>query len=399
MVHSLNWIFSKSRHVLLISGRSCVMKRHALWMAAKLAWGPMSDLVVRGNSDHLEASKGRGAIAAQTALGLAGYFALLGIFYWKISPLFPESIALDFLGHHLAIGNLHHRLFDNLWTVAIILPTAFAIETVCVGWAESSLREILVGPSASVKTDLAIFILDQTHLLSIISRVMMFGASMVTWMWLRQAIADETGLSVDPAGLPFVVQVVMFFVISSFFDYWTHRASHTELLWPLHRFHHSAEDFCIITSGRQHPANFVPIIMMNMPMALLGAPVEVMLYVNAMTLMFGLLIHSKLQSDWGWVGKYVVQSPVHHRMHHKLDMSHPTIHFGTMPVWDRLFGTWGEYANPKEQIGVDTPYRHGFWIWRDVLRDYLDLLTGPFKILARLSKTSTAKAPSTIQPT
>lgn len=351
----------------------------------------MSDLSVRGKSNLLEASGRRGGIAVQTGMVLAGYLALLGIFYWKISPLFPDAIAFDVLGHTLAVGNLHHRLFDNLWAVAIILPAVFAIETVAAGWEKCSLRELLVSPSASAKTDLAIFLLDQTHLLSIVSRIMMFGASMITWMWLRQAIAEETGLSVDPSGLPFAAQVVIFFVVSSFFDYWTHRASHSELLWPLHRYHHSAEDFCVITSGRQHPANFVPIIMMNMPMALLGAPAEVMLYVNAMTLMFGLLIHSKLESDWGWIGKYVVQSPVHHRMHHKLDMSHPTIHFGTMPIWDRLFGTWGEYANPKEQIGVDTPYRHGFWIWQDVLRDYLDLIKGPFRIIGRVFKASGPK--------
>jgi sterol desaturase/sphingolipid hydroxylase (fatty acid hydroxylase superfamily) len=46
------------------------------------------------------------------------------------------------------------------------------------------------------------------------------------------------------------------------------------------------------------------------------------------------------------------------------------------PIWDRLFGTWRGDADQSLAIGVDTPYRHGFWVGPDLLRDYLDFWKG-----------------------
>jgi len=92
----------------------------------------------------------------------------------------------------------------------------------------------------------------------------------------------------------------------------------------------------------------------------------------------GFLIHSKIDSDWGWFGRYVIQSPVHHRLHHKLDMSTPTGHFGMAPIWDRLFGTWYGDADQSLPIGVSAAYAHGYFIPRDMARDYFDFWRGVF---------------------
>jgi sterol desaturase/sphingolipid hydroxylase (fatty acid hydroxylase superfamily) len=90
----------------------------------------------------------------------------------------------------------------------------------------------------------------------------------------------------------------------------------------------------------------------------------------------GFLIHSRIDSNWGWFGRWVIQSPNHHRRHHKLDMSELTGHFAMAPIWDHLFGTWRGEADQTTPIGVDTPYRHGLWIVPDVLRDYAHLWKG-----------------------
>lgn len=330
------------------------------------------------------------ALRTKPRLGLlavcCAYAVFVALVVKFLPALLPDRVALEFLSHELVIDRIHTRVLDNLYMLVAFLPLAFLIEGIVVGWEKCSFRQIFFAPTASVKTDIAVLVIDQMHLFSIVGRILMFGASMISWMWLRQLIADKTGFAVDPSGIPLPLQVVLFFFISSFFDYWTHRASHSALLWPIHRYHHSAEDFCILTSGRQHPANFVPIFFMNLPMALLGAQPEVMIYVVVLTQLPGLLIHSKINSDWGWIGKYLLQSPVHHRMHHKLDMTHPTIHFSTVPLWDRLFGTWDDYYNPDEPIGVDTRYRHGFWIVPDMLRDYVDLWKGFFALVWKPAK-------------
>ena len=56
--------------------------------------------------------------------------------------------------------------------------------------------------------------------------------------------------------------------------------------------------------------------------------------------------------------------------------STPTGFFGMTPLWDRLFGGWSQDVRPNIAIGVDTPYRHGFWLMPDLLRDYWDFWKG-----------------------
>ncbi len=47
-----------------------------------------------------------------------------------------------------------------------------------------------------------------------------------------------------------------------------------------------------------------------------------------------------------------------------------------MPLWDRLFGTWGGQVAADLPIGVDTPYRHGAWVAPDLWRDYREFWAG-----------------------
>ena len=93
-----------------------------------------------------------------------------------------------------------------------------------------------------------------------------------------------------------------------------------------------------------------------------------------------LVIHSRINSDFGWFGRHVLQSPAHHRLHHTIDTSRPTGHFSLLPLWDHLFGTWqAERRNgvtPRIRIGVAEPYRHGAWILPDIWRDYREFLAG-----------------------
>jgi sterol desaturase/sphingolipid hydroxylase (fatty acid hydroxylase superfamily) len=114
-----------------------------------------------------------------------------------------------------------------------------------------------------------------------------------------------------------------------------------------------------------------------------------MVTVNVMVIALGFLIHSKIDSNFGWVGRYIIQSPQHHRLHHQLDYTTvPTGHFGMAPVWDHLFGTWRGECDQTLVIGVETPYRHGFWLGPDLVRDYADFWKGwallPARLLARM---------------
>ena len=73
-----------------------------------------------------------------------------------------------------------------------------------------------------------------------------------------------------------------------------------------------------------------------------------------------------------WFGRYVIQSPLHHRKHHILEKAQWGTNYAIMPIWDHLFGTYAAPALPEDPIGVDTAYNQGFGFWKDLVRDYLD---------------------------
>lgn len=311
-------------------------------------------------------------------LATALYAGVVAAGWWAMQGLVPDHLSLSVLGHTVAVREVHHRILSDAALVFAILPTALAIECLAVGWERSSLRDLLRRRTASMNTDLAVFVLGQGHLLDLLGRLMMLGASLISGLWVRNWLQSTFGVAISLPPMPIPLQVLIYFYIGTFFDYWTHRLDHSRFFWPLHRYHHSAEDFCVLTSGRQHPAAFTAILLINVPMAILGAPAEVMIYVNVLTITLGFLIHSKIDSNWGWVGRWLIQSPNHHRLHHILDITGGVGHFGMAPIWDHLFGTWRGEADQSLVIGVDTPYRHGFWVIPDMLRDYWDFWRGFF---------------------
>ncbi|HEY8254378.1 MAG TPA: sterol desaturase family protein [Rhizomicrobium sp.] len=305
----------------------------------------------------------------------AAYAAAVAALWWLVANQLPDQLTVTVFGHALHLKNLRDKILGNASLIAVILPAALWLECAAIGWQKSSARALL-RPTASMKTDLAYFLLDQAHVTGVIGRIMMLGASVISGVALRDWLAARTGFAVDPSGLPLWLQVAIYFHVYSFFDYWAHRLGHTRWFWPLHRYHHAAEDFCIVNGARLHPAGFVGIFLLNVPMPLLGASPEVMIWVNVLTIALGFVIHSRMESGFGWAGRWLVQSPLHHRLHHKLDMTTPTGFFSMTPLWDRLFGGWSETATPRVAIGVDTPYRHGLWLLPDLLRDYCDFWKG-----------------------
>lgn len=309
------------------------------------------------------------------AAAFAAYAAVVAAGWWLIVHRLPDTLAFSLLGHPLHVGNLKDKILGNASLIAVILPAALWLECATVGWNESSARALL-RPTASMKTDLAFFLLDQAHVMGVVGRVMMLGGSVISGLALRDLLAARTGFVIDPSGLPLWLQVAIYFHVYSFFDYWAHRLGHTRWFWPLHRYHHAAEDFCVVTAARIHPAGFVGIFLLNIPMPLLGASAQVMIWVNVLTIALGFVIHSRMPSSFGWAGRWLVQSPLHHRLHHKLDMREATGFFSMTPLWDRLFGGWSKTATPAVAIGVDTPYRQGLWLLPDLLRDYWDFWKG-----------------------
>ena len=304
------------------------------------------------------------------------YLALSMFILGQINKIAPNEITLAAFGFSKTIHNIHDRIGNLYLLMFILFPVGFAIEAMITGWQKSSLYRILFARTKSIELDLACFALSQAQVYNVIKLVLTFGLAVIFGKFINEKLAGIFGLKNSLGELPLLLQIPVFYVVYTFFDYWDHRIEHTKYFWPFHRFHHSAEDFCMVTTMRQHPAAFVSIFVINAPMAILGASTSAMIWVNLLVTIVGMLQHSNIDSDYGWIGKYLVQSPNHHRKHHILDISEGVGHFGIMPLWDRLFGTWAGDADQSIAIGVEKHYQHGFWFIGDVMRDYFDFFKG-----------------------
>jgi sterol desaturase/sphingolipid hydroxylase (fatty acid hydroxylase superfamily) len=114
---------------------------------------------------------------------------------------------------------------------------------------------------------------------------------------------------------------------------------------------------------------------------MIGAPVS-----DSTSMVYQLLVHSNIRSDWGWFGRWVLISPAAHRIHHSSKPEHYNKNISVLVIWDRLFGTWYAGNVPAEQLGiVDKGYGsknflvhsvHDLWVFIVAIGKYL---TKPIK--------------------
>ena len=301
--------------------------------------------------------------------GFSVYFVLVAAVVLGLTCA-PDNLSIHLFGRAFTPADLCQRLLRRGLTIGLFVPGLLAVELALSGWADSSLRRVVTQRSRSGWSDLVSFLFWNAPGHLVVSNLFSLGVVMLSAPWLHQMVARTVGFSIELRAWPVALQVIVYFYAFSFFDYWQHRLDHTARFWPLHRYHHSAQEFCVLTSVRLHPANFTGVITNLAPALMFGVSEEAFFWFWTLNAMVHYLIHTRTQSDFGWIGRWIIQSPLHHRLHHKLDMTDPTGNFSLVPLWDRLFGTWQEAKDPHVPIGVAAPYRQGAWIIPDLLRDY-----------------------------
>lgn len=338
----------------------------------------MGSLVQGINSEKRPISAASVAKIIGLGVLLAGYVALCLYLFDIFKAKIPNDLPISAFGFSKTVHNMHDRIGNMASLLFIFFPVAMLIEAALVGWQKSSIYRILYARTPSIKLDLACLAASQLQIYAILKIILMFGLAAFCGKWINANLEGLFSFTAPIKTLPILIQIPIFYAIYTFFDYWTHRIAHTRIFWPFHRFHHSAEDFCMVTTMRQHPVDILSIFIINAPMAMFGASVSVMLWVNVVVTFVGLFQHSNIDSNFGFIGKWIIQSPNHHRKHHILDLSEPVGHFSMMPLWDRLFGTLAGDADQTLVIGVDKPYSHGYLFIKDVIRDYVDFWRGLF---------------------
>jgi len=240
------------------------------------------------------------------------------------------------------------------FAIAIGLVLAvFALEMAYVGYGQSGFRRVFFERSKSTVTDIVFFLLQATGMITLFAALASFGLS----YYISRLAQDATHLNLGMR-LPGWVHVILFLILSDFLSYWQHRLMHRiPVLWRLHEFHHAAEEFNALTATREHPLEkAINIMVMVVPALVIGLPTTEFSIVVIAFGAVGYIKHSAI--PWhGWFGKYVIQSPRDHFIHHSKRREHHNRNFANyFPIWDHLFGTYYAGAIDGAELGLDRDY-------------------------------------------
>lgn len=252
----------------------------------------------------------------------------------------------------------------SLYALALnlaIFILAAIIEILSIGWTKSSINRILSNRSKSTYGDLWCWALSILNLYDLFVLLFSFGFFYATTSLVMNN-ASEIHL-IDKIGSPIIVFILVF-TISDFKHYIWHYFMHKRPFWELHKYHHSATEFNLITTTRSHflEKGFLTIIDVFV-FLLLGVPPEYFVLIAFGREFYAFVLHADVNWSLGWVGKYIFISPKAHKIHHSDNEKHFGKNLGTFfNWWDHIFGTYLD-TDDEIQIGVkdSTFNKKGFW--------------------------------------
>ena len=184
------------------------------------------------------------------------------------------------------------------------------------------------------------------------------------------------------ADWPWWAMVGMLLVVDDMTQYWWHRASHSALLWPLHRAHHSAQYMSIRVTFRN---NFFYYLMMPglwFAGALLYLGVGGMVYALYIVVKLAVILGAHCAWRWDeplykipalrplmWVLERTISTPATHWAHHAITnddgVGHYKGNFGNLLfLWDIIFGSAKITRHYPPQVGLIDDHLFGAERWQ-----------------------------------
>lgn len=165
---------------------------------------------------------------------------------------------------------------------------------------------------------------------------------------------------VDLNALPLGFGLLIFFLVTDFVQWNTHRLLHrVPFLWNFHKVHHSVTEMGFAAHLRYHwmePVVYKSIL--YIPLAIIGGfNVEAVAIVHFSSLTIGHLNHANLGWDYG-ILKYIFNNPKMHIWHHVKDLPKEAKHginYGiSLSIWDYIFRTdYVPYDGRDIELGFD----------------------------------------------
>ncbi len=187
-----------------------------------------------------------------------------------------------------------------------------------------------------------------------VQALLVFSAAIGIAAYITPMAATHSGWW--PRSWPLWGQVTLGLVAAEFGLYWAHRLAHEfSALWRFHAIHHSVTRLWIVNTGRFHFMDSAFKIVFGLGVLLfLGAPMEVVMWLSAITAFLGLLTHCNVDMQFGPLS-YVFNTPEVHRWHHSLDLREGNKNYGeNLVIWDLVFGTYfnDRSRRPPAVIGI-----------------------------------------------
>jgi len=254
-------------------------------------------------------------------------------------------------------------------------PQTFQITVIGSVWAAFALAEMLQGrflareaTREDVRLEIAV-----TLMFPLIS-VAVLSASGALCAWLmpaqRNALADW----------PWWQMLLVLLVADDLTQYWWHRLSHTSVMWPLHRAHHSAGYMSVRLVYRNNAFYYalMPGIWLSGALLFLGFGWVYAVYsIVKVTVIIG--AHSAIRWDqwlyrtpWlsplAWVLERTISTPATHFAHHALvqgdGVGHYSGNYGNLLfLWDVIFGTALISRRYPQAYGLPDDRAHGSEPW------------------------------------
>ncbi|GGG24373.1 hypothetical protein GCM10011344_26380 [Dokdonia pacifica] len=178
---------------------------------------------------------------------------------------------------------------------------------------------------------------------------------------------------IDPSSWPMWLQLVVFFIVLDFVQWFTHTLLHrVPLFWRFHKVHHSVKEMGFAAHLRYHWMENVlykPLKTFGI-MILGGFEPDQAYIVHFIAIIIGHFNHSNIKITWGPL-KYIINNPVMHLYHHAYELPEGKygVNFGiSLSIWDYIFktnyipedsgkivlGFEGDEHFPKDFIGQNT---------------------------------------------
>lgn len=197
-------------------------------------------------------------------------------------------------------------------------------------------------------------------------------ASVIGITSLITSVTDP-GYGVWPRDWPLWLQVILGVVLAEFGLYWGHRIAHEWYpMWRFHAVHHSVTRLWIINTGRFHFIDSLKSIAASMAILLiLGAPLEVITWLSAITAFIGMLTHCNVEMRFGPIS-WIFNTPGLHRWHHSQDLREGNKNYcENVMIWDHVFGTYYDDASRRPPVNIG--------IKEKMPARFVDQLVWPFK--------------------